>query len=150
MTHDKITMFMTIHIISNVCLVNLLYNYVCFSPPSHIFVSHKMVPIPAAHPINLYIGILWSPTLRQGYFQLLESLFGSATVLQYLTLFLEQIQRPGQREDDQQRKLQLEIAEILLNKGVSHVVKNRQGKSPLDVAVSDKLKKDFSQILLSR
>ncbi|CAC5382190.1 MIB [Mytilus coruscus] len=63
---------------------------------------------------------------------------------------ITEIQRPNRRENDKQIKQQLDLAELLVNKGVSYTVKNNNGKLPQELPSEEKLKQEFTAIIVLR
>ncbi|XP_052081431.1 E3 ubiquitin-protein ligase MIB2-like [Mytilus californianus] len=63
---------------------------------------------------------------------------------------ITEIQRSNLRENDKQIKQQLDLAELLVNKGVSYTVKNNNGKLPQELPSAEKLKEEFTAIIVLR
>ena len=69
----------------------------------------------------------------------------------YWSLLFYQVHRPYQRlDDDKKIKPQLDLAQLLLDKGVPYTVRNKAGKLPEEIASMEKLKTDFKAMLNAR
>ncbi|XP_071147139.1 E3 ubiquitin-protein ligase MIB2-like [Mytilus edulis] len=63
---------------------------------------------------------------------------------------ITEIQRPNLRDNDKQIKQQLDLAELLVNKGVPYNVQNNSGKQPQELPSAEKLKEEFTAIIVLR
>ena len=67
------------------------------------------------------------------------------------SLLFYQVHRSSHRLDgDKKIKPQLDLAQLLLEKGVPYTVRNRAGKLPEEIASSEKLKTDFKAMVDAR